>query len=146
MKNIVLAMKNIRVIGAAVLICSLITVAAAQTATSRIVSAANTFLATLDATQRQRVLFAVDDKKQRARWSNFPTSFVPRSGVSLKELNPAQRSAALALVASALSPMGFAKVQHIMEADEVNKINERGNPIFGRDLYYLSFLGTPSEK
>jgi hypothetical protein len=141
-------MKNIRVIGAVALICSLmaVTAAAAQTATSRIVSAANTFLATLDAKQRQSVLFAFDDKKQRARWSNFPTSFVPRAGVSLRELNPAQRSAALALVASALSPMGFEKIQHIMEADEVNKINERGNPIFGSDLYYLSFLGAPSEK
>jgi hypothetical protein len=101
-----------------------VTVAAAQTATARIVGAANTFLATLDAKQRQSVLFAFDDKKQRARWSNFPTSFVPRAGVSLRELNPAQRSAALALVASALSPMGFEKVQHIMEADEVNKIND----------------------
>src|SRR3984893_7086711 len=141
-------MKNIRVIGAVALICSLmaVTVAAAQTATSRIVGAANAFLATLDAKQRQSVLFAFDDQKQRARWSNFPTSFVPRAGVSLRELNPAQRSAALALVASALSPMGFEKVQHIMEADEVNKINERGNPMFGGDLYYLSFLGAPSEK
>ena len=141
-----LARKTVRLLGAVALMCSLMTVAAAQTATSRIVSAANTFLATLDAQQRQRVLFAFDDQKQRARWSNFPTSFVARSGVSLKELNTAQRSAALALVAAALSPMGFEKVQHIMEADEVNKIKEGGNPIFGRDLYYLSFLGAPSEK
>jgi hypothetical protein len=141
-------MRNTRVLGAAALICWLlaVTVAAAQTATSRIVSAANAFLATLDAKQRQRVLFAFDDKQQRARWSNFPTSFVPRGGVSLKELNPAQRAAAMALVASALSPMGFEKIQNIMEADEVNKTIERGNPIFGRDLYYLSFLGAPSEK
>lgn len=33
-----------------------------------------------------------------------------------------------------------------MEGDEVLKKNERNNPIFGKDLYYISILGTPSEK
>jgi hypothetical protein len=118
----------------------------AQTATSRIVRAANTFFSALDQKQREKALFAFEDEKQRVRWSNFPTSFVPRGGLSLKELNPAQRSAALALLSSALSPRGFEKVQQIMEGDEVLKINERNNPIFGKDLYYISILGTPSEK
>src|SRR5580700_9943635 len=78
--------------------------AMAQTATSRIVSAANTFLSTLDQTQRQSVLFSFDDEQQRKRWSNLPTGFVPRAGISLKDMNPAQRSAAMALVGSTLSP------------------------------------------
>jgi hypothetical protein len=129
----------------ATLIFLSLTAATAQTATSRIVSAAKTFLSTLDQKQRQSLLFAFDDDKQRARWSNLPTSFVPRAGLSLKEMNPAQRSAAMALVSSALSPRGFEKVQQIMEGDEVNKIKERNNPIFGKDLYYVSILGTPSE-
>src|SRR5215467_11013375 len=84
---------------------------AAQTATSRIVSAANAFLSTLDDKQRQSALFAFDDEQQRKRWSNLPTGFVPRGGISLKEMIPAQRSAAMALVSSALSPRGFEKVQ-----------------------------------
>ena len=95
--------------------------AMAQTATSRIVSAANAFLSTLDQKQRQSVLFAFDDEKQRARWSNLPTTMVPRAGLSMGELNAAQRSAALALVSSALSRQGFEKVQQIMEGDEVLK-------------------------
>jgi hypothetical protein len=118
----------------------------AQTATSRIVGAANTFLATLDAKQRQTVLFAYDDEKQRARWSNLPTSMVARGGLSMKELNPAQRSAAMALVSSALSRRGFEKVQQIVDADETLKHNENSNPMFGQDLYYISILGTPSAK
>jgi len=118
----------------------------AQTATSRIVSTANTFLSTLDHKQRQSVLFAFDDEKQRARWSNLPTTMVPRAGLSLKELNPAQRSAALALVSSALSPKGFEKVQQIMEGDELLKTSGGNNPMFGKDLFYISILGTPSEK
>jgi Protein of unknown function (DUF3500) len=157
----------------------------APEATARMVRAANAFLSTLSETERQRVLFPFDDGKQRANWSNLPTTFVPRGGVSLKEMNAAQRSAAMALVASALSKRGFEKVQQIMEGDEMlkrtdhgpggngggpppgpppgangNSSSQGGNPpasangpggppngaMFGKDLYYLSILGTPSEK
>ena len=115
-----------------------LTAATAQTATSRIVTAAKTFLSTLDQKQRQRVLFAFDDDTQRARWSNLPTSLVPRAGLSLKEMNPAQRSAAMALVASALSPRGFEKVQQIMEGDEVNQDQRRKQPdVRQRSLLHL---------
>ena len=120
--------------------------ALAQTATSRIVSAANTFLSTLDQKQQQSVLFAFDDEKQRARWSNLPVRMVPRGGLSMGELSATQRSAALALVSFALSRRGFEKVQQIMDADETLKANERNSPMFGKDLYYISILGTPSEK
>jgi hypothetical protein len=154
--------------------------ALAQTAASRIVTAANAFLSTLDQKQRQAVQYALDDEQQRARWSNLPTSFVPRGGMNLKEMNADQRSAALALVSTVLSRQGFEKVQQIMEGDEVLKTNEgsgagrrggppagrggdgppdiakqgpppgrgggRGDAMFGKDLYYISILGTPSEK
>lgn len=120
--------------------------AMAQTPTSRIVSAAKSFLSTLDENQRHSVLFAFDDEKQRARWSNLPTAMTPRSGIDLRDMNAAQRSAALALVSSALSRRGFEKVQQIMEADEALKISGGNNALFGGDLYYISILGTPSEK
>ncbi len=118
----------------------------AQTATSRIVNAANAFLSALDQKQRQTVMFAFDDEKQRTRWSNFPVQMVPRAGLAMKDMNAAQRSAAMALLAATLSPRGFEKVEQIMEGDEVNQINSRNNPIFGKDLYFISFLGAPSEK
>jgi hypothetical protein len=143
---IVLSTKAMRVLCVLAVVSSSMAAATTQTATSRLVNAANTFLSTLDENQRNSVLFAFDDEKQRARWSNLPTSFVRRGGISLKEMNTAQRAAALAVVASALSARGFEKVQQIMEGDEVNKINEGNNPMFGKDLYYISFLGKPSEK
>lgn len=118
----------------------------AQTVTSRIVSAADAFLSTLDQKQRQTVLFAFNDEEQRARWSNLPTCFVRRGGLNMGQLSAAQRSAALALLSSTLSRRGFEKVQQIMEADEILKHNENNNPMFGKDLYYISILGTPSEK
>ena len=170
-------------VAAVALICLSPTPAQEQrTATPKIVAAANTFLSTLDAKQRQSVLFAFNDDAQRARWSNLPTMAVPRAGIGLKDMSGAQRSAAMALVASALSPRGFEKVQQIIEGDEVNKSTDQGppgnrgprgpggpgsggpppfgnggppgfarggngnGPIFGRDLYYISILGTPSEK
>src|SRR4051794_3979354 len=93
------------------LTCLTVSAAAAQTATARIVKAANSFVATLDEKQRQRVLFAFNDEKQRVRWSNLPVRMVPREGLSMGELDASQRSAALALVSSALSRRGFEKVQ-----------------------------------
>ncbi len=135
-------------------ICFLLSSAGAQTTTTRIVTAANVFLSTLDARQRQSVQFAYDDEKQRVRWSNLPTSMVPRAGLKLGDLNVNQRSAALALLAAALSPRGFEKVQQIMEGDEMLKNNEPsgnrggrgpgGGLMFGKDLYYISILGTPA--
>jgi hypothetical protein len=153
------SMRTIRSIGALVLICSSVTAAKAQTATSRIVKAANTFLSTLDEKQRQSVLFAFDDAKQRATWSNLPITFVPRGGISLKEMNSAQRFAAMALVSAALSRKGFEKVEQIMDGDELLKVTDANQPpsgnngnrppngaMFGKDLYYISILGKPSEK
>jgi hypothetical protein len=99
----VLTMRRARGILAVALTCLSANAAAAQAPTSRIVRAANAFLSTLDETQRQRVLFAFDDEQQRVRWSNFPTAMARRAGLSLGELNAAQRSAALALVSSALA-------------------------------------------
>src|SRR5580692_7831151 len=111
-----------------ILISLSLTIATAQTPTSRIVSAANTFLSRLDDKQRQSVLFAFDDEQQRKRWSNLPTGAVPRAGISLKDMTPDQRSAAMALVGSALSARGAEKVQQIMEGDEVLKLNEGNGP------------------
>ena len=142
----VLWVRTIRVVGALAVVCASLTAASAETATSRIVKAANTFLSTLDEKQRQSVSFAFNDEAQRARWSNFPVAMTPRAGLSLKELNAAQRSAAMALVSSALSQRGFEKVQQIMEGDEMLKAGEGSNPMFGKDLYFLSILGKPSEK
>ena len=118
--------RMLRTVAAVAAIWLSVTTISAQTATARIVRAANTFLSTLTEKQRQTVLFSFDDEQQRARWSNFPTGFVPRGGISLKEMNPTQRSAAMALVAAALSPKGFEKVQQIMEGDEVLRKTDTG--------------------
>jgi hypothetical protein len=124
--------------------------ATVSTPMARIVAAANAFLATLDDTQRKKVVYAFDDANQRVRWSNLPVAMVPRGGMNLKEMTAAQQAAAMKLLASTLSSAGYEKVRQIMEADEVNQQQSgRRNssaPMFGRDLFYISMLGTPSEK
>lgn len=99
--------------------------AAAQPSSSPadIVRAANTFLTTLSPEQRQKVLYRFDDSVQRARWSNFPTGFVPRGGISLKQMSGPQQEAAMKLLATVLSPMGLEKVNEIREADDDFKAN-----------------------
>jgi hypothetical protein len=178
-------MSRVRTLKLSALILYSLSGALAQTATSKIVSAANSFLATLDDKQRQSVLFTYNDEEQRKRWSNFPVTMVPRAGIAGKDMTPAQLSAAMALLASALSPRGFEKVHQIIEADETLKGTDggrgggppggrgnggppqggRGNngppggraggpggrgggggAMFGKDLYFFSILGTPSEK
>jgi hypothetical protein len=95
----------------------------AQTTAAEVVNAADKFLATLSAEQRQKVSYAFDDEQQRARWSNLPTGFVPRGGISLKQMTPVQREAAIKLLATVLSPMGLQKVNEIREADDDFKAN-----------------------
>lgn len=88
--------------------------------------AAQAFLATLTEAQRRAVLFRFDDDVQRRRWSNFPTSFVPRAGVKWGDLDEHQRTALLALLGTILSPDGVAMVREQMAADEVLRVHPRG--------------------
>jgi Protein of unknown function (DUF3500) len=133
----------------------------AQSSTGKVVLAANKFLATLSDEQRRKVVYAYDDEQQRSRWSNLPTGVVPRGGISLKNMSSDQQAAAMNLMATVLSPMGYEKVNQIRSADDDFKGNgstrglRGGGPpmgsgapfrrgdLFGKDLYYISFLGNP---
>jgi hypothetical protein len=114
---------------------------------SEAVNAANAFLTTLNAQQKSAVVYAFTDDKQRANWSNFPMGIVQRGGIKLGDMSAVQRAAAMKILSTVLSPMGYEKVQQIVEADEVLKQTDsgaQGRLLFGRDLYYISFLGQPS--
>jgi len=118
---------------------------AAADRTRKVVGAAETFLATLDAAQRKKVIYDFDDAAQRIRWSNLPVDRVGHGGLRMGDLKPGQREAVMHLLASVLSRMGYEKVVGIVESDEVLKNQSRsGAPPFGRDEYFISFLGKPS--
>ena len=108
------------------------------------VSAAQTFLATLDAPMRAKAVFTFGDQKQRANWSNLPTGIYQRAGVRFGDLTPAQRESLMTLLATTLSKSGYEKVRAIMEGDETLRSGGSGKLAFGRDEFYVSILGTPS--
>jgi hypothetical protein len=113
--------------------------------TGRIAEAAKHFLGTLDAGQREKAQFAFNDAAQRKRWSNLPVSMVSRAGVRMGDLKQGQRDAVWAVLAAALSRVGYEKVQQIVGADEqLHKAEKEGRAMFGQDQYYVSFLGQPS--
>ena len=119
--------------------------AADSAQTQKIVAAANTFLNTLDDTQRSKVSFDFNDAAQRKRWSNLPVNMVERRGLRMGDLKQNQRDAVMNLLAIVLSKMGYEKVVGIVESDEaLRKEGRSGAPPFGRDEFYVSFLGKPS--
>lgn len=132
---------------AAFLCCGLASAQSSLTVVSNIVAKANGFLGSLDEGQRSKVLFEFNDAEQRVRWSNLPTTMVPRAGLKMGDLSEPQRKAAMHLLAATLSKRGYEKVLAIIEGDEVLKraSGERG-AMFGRDLFYISILGKPSVK
>lgn len=114
------------------------------TSTAGIATAAHKLLAALDDAQRARAVFDFRDEKQRKRWSNFPTGLFERKGLRMGDLTQAQRDAVMAVLAAALSPQGYEKVRQIIDGDELLRQSEGGRLSFGRDEYYVSFLGQPS--
>src|SRR5262245_25988330 len=97
--------------------------AAGATATgSKIVTAANAFLAMLDAGERAKAAFPFDSP-QKTNWSNLPSGAYQRNSLRLGDLTPPKHAAALALVSAALSAEGYRKVSDIMNGDEVLKEN-----------------------
>jgi hypothetical protein len=110
-----------------------------------IAAAAKKFLATLDDAQRGKAVFDFKDEAQRKRWSNLPTGIFRRAGLRMGDLTQPQRDAVMAALAAALSPQGYEKVLQIVEAEEALRKGEGGGRLmFGRDEYYVSFLGQPS--
>src|SRR5205814_7046766 len=88
-------------------------------ATGEIAEAAKKFLATLEDSQRGKVIFDSKDEAQRKRWSNLPTGIFRRAGLRMGDLTQPQRDAVLGVLAAALSPQGYEKVLQIVEGDEV---------------------------
>jgi hypothetical protein len=100
-----------------------LTTSAAQKPVEQVVQSANKFLSTLSDAERSKVVYDFNDNTQRARWSNFPTGFVPRGGLSLKQMSAAQKTAALDLMKIVLSSRGYEKVSQIRMADDDFKTN-----------------------
>src|SRR5262245_2247611 len=72
-------------------------------ATSKVVAAANAFIATLSDAEKAKLTFSFNNSQKTTGWSNLPSGIFQRNGLRLGDMSPRQRDAAFALVASALS-------------------------------------------
>ena len=77
---------------AAVLCCGLAPAQSSLSVASKIVAGANSFLSSFDDGQRSKVLFDFNDAARRIRWSNLPTTMVPRAGLKMGDLSAPQKS------------------------------------------------------
>lgn len=118
----------------------------APQAASAMTAAARDFLASLDASQRAEAMFPFAGD-ERFVWHYTP---VPRNGLSLNAMQPDQRTAALDLVATGLSPRGWRQAQQIMALETILDEWERmqGLPLRWRrdpEEYHLSVFGQPGD-
>ena len=111
-------------------------------ATTPVTDAARAFLASLSDGQRARALFPLESDAWR-RWSNIHP-FLMRHGVSLDEMSPVQREAALALVRESLSAQGFQTARDVMRLNELVLAITGSHAEYGEWLYWMSVMGTPS--
>lgn len=106
--------------------------------------AANKFIASLDAGQKSKAVFAFEDEQR------FDFHFIPRDrkGVPLKELNEAQRRLAMEFLRTGLGGQGYRKAETIISLEPVLRELEGPNRRFPRDpeLYYFSVFGAPSAR
>lgn len=103
-------------------------------------NAATALAAATPAAEQPRLLFAFDDTL-RADWHYTPRS---RAGLALKDMAPAQRAAARALLEAPLSASGLATVQDVMALEAVLRELEAGSSLRVPDNYAIAIYGTPA--
>ncbi len=119
----------------------------ADEATENMVSAANQFITSLSAEQKESALYGFKDKK-RITWNFLPDKFIPdvqkRFGLPFTKMTPVQQILAHGLLSSGLSSQGYLKAVTIMTLEQILHDLEEQNPIRNPHLYYVSIFGEPS--
>jgi hypothetical protein len=137
------------------LVCVLAYIAAtyaADRSPATMADAANKFLSTLTAEQKQIANFAFDNVKERERFGFVPTEMHPRVGLMIEKMTEPQRQAAHNLLKTGLSQKGYMTASSIMELESVLNLIENPpganpgklerNPL----KYYVWVFGAPSAK
>jgi hypothetical protein len=113
-------------------------------ATTDMTAAADAFLASLDAGQREKAALAYDNAA-RTDWHFIPKP--TRKGLQIRDMNQAQRRTALALLRASLSQTGYDKATKIMELElllaELEKTRV-GGPLRDAERYYFTVFDRPT--
>lgn len=105
---------------------------------------ADAFLETLSDDQKQTAMMDYE-AEQRVDWHFIPKD--KRKGLAIRDMNTAQRTAALRLLRAALSEAGYNKSANIMLLEGVIRELEGADRRWERDpqKYFVTIFGTPSE-
>lgn len=110
--------------------------------TEGVQEAAKGFLAALDAEQRDKTVFPVDDDEWR-KWMN--QSFYIRQGVGFDEMDDTQRAAAFDLLRASLSVKGLKLARDIMHLNRtLGELNDNAFDEYNEWLYWITVMGEPS--
>jgi hypothetical protein len=111
-------------------------------ATAPILDAAQGFLAALDTGQRAKVVLDAEADERRMWFNIHPNVY--RHGLMLEDLAPAQREAAMRLMAATLSARGFAQARDIMRLNGLLVEITGKSEDFGEWPYFVTIFGMPS--
>src|SRR5262249_10969356 len=115
-------MKKLAILSSIVLAAAIAVTAQAAPPAAGMLDSARAFLAALSPEQRARAVYPFNSE-ERFRWFYTPVS---RKGLPLKEMNDAQRKAALALLHAGLSEKGYSKAETIRRLEDVLHELEQG--------------------
>src|SRR5947207_15480691 len=112
----------------------------AHTAAEEMSEAANNFLAALTPDQQAKARYELKDD-ERKNWHFIPK---PRKGLPVKEMTPAQRNLAHALLSTGLSQQGYLKAATIMSLEQVLfDLEKQKGPARDAEVYYFTIFGSP---
>ena len=97
---------------------------AADRSPANMADAANKFLSSLSADERQTASFAFDNVKERERFGFVPTEMHPRVGLTIEKMTEPQRQAAHNLLKAGLSQKGYMTASAIMELESILNLIE----------------------
>ncbi|MDZ4755382.1 MAG: DUF3500 domain-containing protein [Phycisphaerae bacterium] len=119
--------------------------AAREAGAAAMEGAAESFVAALDESARKKALRPFDHPS-RTDWSYVRGD---REGLFLRDMTALQREKAMALLVTALSKQGLARVERTRINEDINRGEEvarkQREPTYGADLYALLMFGTPGD-
>jgi hypothetical protein len=101
------------------------------------------FRASLTPDLLARASFCLEDAELHT-WSYLPTFVVPRQGLQLSDLSPAQLDLAYRMLAAFLSARGYDRVDFIINTLDEMMRAQWGGFGFGAGLYHLSLFNDPT--
>ncbi|MGL5094157.1 MAG: DUF3500 domain-containing protein, partial [Planctomycetia bacterium] len=114
-----------------------------ETTADGMAAAADAFLATLTSEQRGKAVLSFDDPARRD-WHYIPKA--NRKGLQLREMTADQKKAALALMRTGTSDVGYRRAVQIMNLESYIAYHERNKEngaVRDPERYYFAVQGTP---